>query len=402
LKRSFWTKLRQIWIPKEFRLPEPEFTKEQLDLLEELIQMIGPKISRAASATKDERAKMVDFLVDLGTGIWRVRRKIDGLSRMPREIRDALYSLESMWMAMSTDGVEIMDHIGTTPSGSEAKVVENREIPGLTREQVIDAIKPTIILKGEIVQMAEVIMGRPPRTAVRTAAPVPPEHDDEPPAPVHEVETITMAPPLRKWNPDEEKTSVRVAETAAREKTTAARGEEVAARKEETDTREETTAAREEAAARVEEGPDANATPRAMPEPPPPEEREPGVTPNAEADDGQRLDPETAAIIEAEERQNAATTEPAVVAGTSGDGAPAVPLEEARSAGADTEPPTPVKRRRRKTSAETAADAATENGGTPDEKPAVPKKARAPAARKPRKKTSAPPEGSDVTPKEEA
>jgi hypothetical protein len=367
LKRFFGTKLRQIWIPKEFRLPEPEFTKEQLDLLEELIQMIGPTISRAASAAKDERAKMVDFLVDLGTGIWRVRRKIDGLSRMPKEIRDALYSLESMWMSMSQDGVEIVDHIGTTPSAKEAKVVEVREIPGLTREQVIDAIKPTIILKGEVVQMGEVVVGRPPYAAVRAgdtraAAPaVPPEPDDEAPVPAHEVETITMSPPLRKWSPDEEKTDGR-------------------------------------APVPDEERPDAPVTPveddaaRHETSEPLREERESDVKPNAENADGLTSDPETAAIAEAEEGQNTVAKE--------------APREEAQSAEeVIAEPPSPVKARRRRVSAKTASntmpDAPPEKDETPDKKTAG-RKVRTSAARKPRKKTAAPPEDTDIAPKEEA
>jgi hypothetical protein len=204
LKRFFSTKLRQIWIPKEFRLPEPEFTKEQLDLLEELIQMIAPKISRATGAAKDEKERMVDFLVDLGTGIWRVRRKIDRSSRMPEEIRDALYSLESMWTAMSQDGVEIVDHIGTTPPDREAKIVEVREIPGLTHEQVVDTIKPTIILKGKIVQIGEVIVGRPYGTGDTQA--VPPERGDDASVPGHEAETVTTETPLGKCDLAEGKT----------------------------------------------------------------------------------------------------------------------------------------------------------------------------------------------------
>jgi hypothetical protein len=367
-------KLRQIWIPKEFRLPEPEFTKEQLDLLEELIQMIGPKITRVASATKDERAKMVDFLVDLGTGIWRVRRKIDGLSRMPREIRDALYSLESMWIAMSQDGVEIVDHIGTTPSDREAKIVEVREIPGLAREQVVDAIKPTIILRGEVVQIGEVVVGRPPYAAVRpvdarAVAPAAavsevPEQDDETPVSVHEVETITMAPPLRKWSPAEEKTP-------------------------------------------EEKGPDApgasaaeDTSPYEMPESLP-EVHDSDVKRSAETASVPTLDSETAAaakIVEAEEEQNAAE-ETLIATG-------AAPQGEAQSA--DVEPPAkpaPKRTMRRKTAAETVADtipdAAPENDGAPEEKTAE-RKVRASTVRKPRKKSLAPSEDTDVTPKEEA
>jgi hypothetical protein len=161
LKQSFKTKLKQIWFPPDFRLPVPEFTKEQIDLLEELLQLIHPTLSRAEQTNRDDKVHMANFLVDLGTGIWRIRRKIEGLTRMPKEIRDALYSLESTWMSMSEGGVEIVDHIGTIPNRREANVVEVREIPNLAREQVIETVKPTILLRGEVIQTGEVVIGRP-------------------------------------------------------------------------------------------------------------------------------------------------------------------------------------------------------------------------------------------------
>jgi hypothetical protein len=167
------TKVRQWWVPAEFRLPEPEFTKEQLDLLEDLIQMITPNLSRFESASRDGRAQLAHFLVDLGTGVWRVRRKMEALSRMPKEIHEALYSLESMWMSMSEGGVEIIDHVGTIPSPREARVVETKEVPGLTREQVVDALKPTILLRGEVVQIGEVIIGKPAVAPTSTQAVTP-------------------------------------------------------------------------------------------------------------------------------------------------------------------------------------------------------------------------------------
>jgi hypothetical protein len=161
LKQSFKTKLRQLWFPTDFRLPEPEFSKEQLDLLEELIQLINPTLSRAEQASRDDKLNMANFLIDLGTGIWRIRCKIEGMTRMPKEIRDALYSLESTWMSMSEGGVEIVDHIGSLPNKHEVKVIEVREIPNLAREQVIDTIKPTILFHGEVIQLGEVIVGKP-------------------------------------------------------------------------------------------------------------------------------------------------------------------------------------------------------------------------------------------------
>jgi hypothetical protein len=171
LKQSLKTKLRQLWFPAAFRLPEPEFTKEQLDLLEELIQLIHPTLSQQEKTAGDERLSMAHFLVDLGTGIWRIRRKIEGLTRMPKEIKDALYSLESTWASMSEGGVEIVDHIGTIPSKNEAKVVEVRDIPNLTRDQVVETIKPTIVFRGEVIQLGEVVMGRAVKSTVSTFAP---------------------------------------------------------------------------------------------------------------------------------------------------------------------------------------------------------------------------------------
>ena len=161
MKQTYKTKLKQLWFPPAFRLQEPDFTQEQLDVLEELIGLIQPTLSRTEATFRDEKLLMAHFLVDLGTGIWRIRRKVSGMKRMPKELKDAMFSLESTWDSMTEGGVEIIDHIGTIPPGKEAKVVEVREVPGLAGEQVIDAIKPTITLRGELIQIGEVIMGRP-------------------------------------------------------------------------------------------------------------------------------------------------------------------------------------------------------------------------------------------------
>lgn len=163
MKQTYKTKLKQLWFPAAFRLQKPDFTQEQLDVLEELIGLIQPTLARTETAFKDEKQQMARFLADLGTGIWRIRRKISGMKRMPKELKDAMFSLESAWDSMTEGGVEIIDHIGTVPPAREAKIVEVREVPGLEGEHVIDAIRPAILLKGELIQIGEVIMGLPGR-----------------------------------------------------------------------------------------------------------------------------------------------------------------------------------------------------------------------------------------------
>ena len=178
MRQTFKTKLKQLWYPAAFRLPEPEFTSDQLDILEELIQLIHPNLAKIEMATRDERVQMAQFLVELGTGIWRIRRKIEGMKRMPKEIKEALFSLESTWASMTAGGVEIVDYLGTIPLKSEAKIVEVRDIPDLSREQVVEVIKPTIFLRGEVIQVGEVVMGRPAAATVPEPVPAP---EPEPP-----------------------------------------------------------------------------------------------------------------------------------------------------------------------------------------------------------------------------
>jgi hypothetical protein len=202
-----------LWVPAEFRLPEPEFTEEQLDILEELIQLMSPSLSDTDDAIQDERVRMANFLAELGTGIWRVRRKIEDLSRMPKEIKDALYSIESMWISMADGGVEIIDHIGVIPPKREAKVIEIREIAGLTREQVVETIKPTILMQGEVVQQGEVVLGRPgtPQYSAEAAKPAGSYKEENPPDEElpQDLESETAVPDTPTLtSPDEPDTSI--------------------------------------------------------------------------------------------------------------------------------------------------------------------------------------------------
>jgi len=123
--------------------------------------MIQPTLCQADAAQKQDKRQMARFLADLGTGIWRIRKKVEGLKRMPKELKEALFALESTWDSMSQGGVEIVDHVGEVPLGMVPRVVRTEDVPGLEREQVVEALSPTILLRGEVVQVGEVVLGRP-------------------------------------------------------------------------------------------------------------------------------------------------------------------------------------------------------------------------------------------------
>ena len=80
---------------------------------------------------------------------------------MPKELKEALFSLESIWASMTEGGISIVDHVGEVPSGSVPRIIDVRLVPGLAREEVIETILPSVLLHGEVIQVGEVILGRP-------------------------------------------------------------------------------------------------------------------------------------------------------------------------------------------------------------------------------------------------
>ncbi|EHM10646.1 hypothetical protein TheveDRAFT_1528 [Thermanaerovibrio velox DSM 12556] len=154
-------RLKQLSYPEEFRLPEPEFDGDQLDTLEDLVQLIQPALISAEDLHRRDRRELARFMAELGTGVWRVKKKVESMKRVPREIKEAIYALESTWESMAQDGVQVIDHVGEVPLGMVPKVVKVIEVPGLEREMIVEALKPTIMLKGEVIQVGEVVLGRP-------------------------------------------------------------------------------------------------------------------------------------------------------------------------------------------------------------------------------------------------
>lgn len=142
-------------------MPEPEFSGDQLDMLEDLVQLIQPALVSAEELHRRDKKDLARFLVELGTGVWRVKKKVDSMKRVPREIKEAIYALESTWESMEKEGVRLIDHVGEVPIGMVPKVVQVVQVPGLEREVIVEAIKPTIMLKGEVIQVGEVVLGRP-------------------------------------------------------------------------------------------------------------------------------------------------------------------------------------------------------------------------------------------------
>lgn len=154
--------VRQWWMPREFRIGKPALPRTVLTALAEA----ASAVSAAAPESDDpvdtsDPALGASTVADVATSLWRLR------SRMPADAdggraRSMSRQLEAAWDALEAAGVEIQDHVNDPfDPGLSITVVAYQPTPGLRREQVIEAVRPTVYLSDRVIQKAEVIVGTP-------------------------------------------------------------------------------------------------------------------------------------------------------------------------------------------------------------------------------------------------
>ena len=151
--------LRQLQYPAEFRIDAPDPWTGAASLLKEL------KPPAAASARLPETPEpQKRLLADVGTGLWRLRQKMlkPGSTQPLAEMRKPYRHLESVWDALAQAGVEIHDYTDRPfDQGLSLKVIAYQPTPGLSRQRIIETIKPSIYLRGSMLQIGEVVVGTP-------------------------------------------------------------------------------------------------------------------------------------------------------------------------------------------------------------------------------------------------
>ena len=126
----------------------------------------------AAAATAEEGQDLsgdsprifVKDVIDIATQAWRARSKmIDPLSGEPREeMKRVCRHVEAILSSLAVMGFELKDHTGDGfDYGLPLRVVGTQPTAGLTRETIIETLKPTIYWKNRIIQSGEVIVGTP-------------------------------------------------------------------------------------------------------------------------------------------------------------------------------------------------------------------------------------------------
>lgn len=146
--------LRQLKYPKEFRISEPLWPQDIWESTEQIVSLI-------LSPPQEDKG-LHRLLKEIGTGLWRVRNRLLGEANPSLEVRGALRFLQATWDSLEQSGLEIHDHDNEFVTGGESlRIVAFEPSDRVSRNQVIETIKPTIYYNGTIVQVGEVIVGTP-------------------------------------------------------------------------------------------------------------------------------------------------------------------------------------------------------------------------------------------------
>jgi len=100
----------------------------------------------------------------LATQVWRaVGKTVDPATGQPREeMRRVHRHVEGALDLLKQMGLTINDWVSQPyDAGLPVKVLSFQPTPGLDRDTVLEAVRPTVIWKGRLLQLGEVIVGTP-------------------------------------------------------------------------------------------------------------------------------------------------------------------------------------------------------------------------------------------------
>jgi molecular chaperone GrpE (heat shock protein) len=106
-------------------------------------------------------------LVELATGVWRLRGKLaanepDETENSAKLMRSLKRQLTSMADALHDAGVHVQDHTGEPfDAGQSVDVVAYSVSSEVGRETVVETVTPTVYINGHITQRGQIVVAGP-------------------------------------------------------------------------------------------------------------------------------------------------------------------------------------------------------------------------------------------------
>jgi hypothetical protein len=127
------------------------------------------KIQSAPAPTADTPAPALDQIAAIATNVWRAKSKlIDPATSLPREETKRTYRhIESTLDALTQMGVVIREQLYEPyDPGLPVNVLTFQPMPGLSRDTIVEVVRPTIIWQDRVLQVGEVVVGTPETSSV--------------------------------------------------------------------------------------------------------------------------------------------------------------------------------------------------------------------------------------------
>ncbi len=158
--------LDKLKLENQFPLGKPNWPVEQ-QTQEALLAVMAagqhqrePRRAEPSGADAHEKA-----LASIATNAWKAKARLKDVDSVEENgvLKRINGDLDRIWNVLVEDlGLEVKDHTGKDfDYGMALKVVTTQPTAGITKERVIETIKPTIYWKNKIIQIGEVVIATP-------------------------------------------------------------------------------------------------------------------------------------------------------------------------------------------------------------------------------------------------
>lgn len=158
--------------PEEFKIPRAEFPDES-KIIERLLRVQETILAESRGGDSVRYALPPNFLkalADIATNVWKAKAKmLDSSGETREEMKRVYRHVEGVLESFKEIGLEVKDHTGDAfDYGLPLNVVTTQPTQGITKESVIETIKPTVYWQKQILQRGEVVIATPASTIPTT------------------------------------------------------------------------------------------------------------------------------------------------------------------------------------------------------------------------------------------
>jgi len=159
--------------PDEFKIPRAEFPDES-KIIERLLRVQEAILAESRGGGDSVRYAMppnfLKAMADIATNVWKAKVKmLDSSGETREEMKRVYRHVEGVMESFKEIGLEVKDHTGDAfDYGLPLNVVTTQPTQGITKESVIETIKPTVYWQKQILQRGEVVIATPASTLPTT------------------------------------------------------------------------------------------------------------------------------------------------------------------------------------------------------------------------------------------